>query len=92
MTHPHWAKQAVKVATGTLLLLLVPLVAMQVTNEVSWGPGDFLAAAVLLFGAGMAYALAARRVSGLKHRTAVGLAILLLLATIWAELAVGIFR
>lgn len=92
MTDATLAKQAAKVAAGTLAFLLVPLVAMQFTHEVSWAPGDFVAAAVLLFGAGMAYVLAARRVGSVKHRAAVGVAIALLLTTVWAELAVGLFN
>lgn len=92
MTQVSLAKPAAKVATGTLALLLVPLVAMQFTKEVSWGPGDFLAAAALLLGAGMAYTFAVRKVGSFKIRAAVGLVIVLLLATVWAELAVGIVR
>ena len=34
------------------LLLLLPLVAMQFTNEVNWTFSDFLVAGILLFGTG----------------------------------------
>ncbi len=42
-------KALLRVALGTAVLLLVPAVAMQFTEEVAWGLGDFVAAAVLLF-------------------------------------------
>jgi len=92
MKGTHLAKPALNVAAATLLLLLVPLVAMQFTSEVSWGPGDFLAAAALLFTAGMAYTVCARYVHTTKQRALVGFGVLVILATVWAELAVGLFR
>ncbi len=90
MTQLHLRKSGARVAAGTALLLLVPLVAMQFTNEVAWGVGDFVAAAALLFGSGMAYALAARRARNTWHRVAVGALTLAVLAVVWAELAVGV--
>jgi hypothetical protein len=36
MQGTHLARPAIRVATVTMLLLLVPLVAMQLTSEVSW--------------------------------------------------------
>lgn len=80
------------VALATGLLLLVPLVAMQFTTEVSWGPGDFLAAAVLLFAAGTAMVIGVRRASSTVQRAGVISIIALALALVWAELAVGLFR
>jgi hypothetical protein len=79
------------VALATVLLLLVPAVAMQFTAEVSWGAGDFVVAAVLLFGAGAAMVVANRHVRGTARRAAVTVAIATGLALVWAELAVGLF-
>lgn len=79
------------VALGTALLLLVPAVAMQISSEVSWGPGDFLAAAVLLFASGSIAVLGLRQVSGEGRRLALVLALAFGLAVVWAELAVGLF-
>ncbi len=78
------------VALATVLLL-VPAVAMRFTSEVSWGPGDFLAAGILLFGAGSLAVLGLRVVRGRGRRMALVLAIALCLALVWAELAVGLF-
>lgn len=84
-------KSTLKVLSATALVLTVPFIAMQFTREVSWTVGDFVAAGVLLFGAGMAYVLVARRVAGARQRVAVGSVIMLALLVLWAELAVGIF-
>lgn len=78
-------------AVVTALLLLVPLVAMQFTPEVAWGPVDFLAAAALLLGAGTAIVLANARLERPVHRRVAVGAIVLATALVWAELAVGLF-
>lgn len=80
------------VALATAALLLLPLLAMQVTDEVSWGWGDFLAAGVLLFGTGTAIVLVRRHFGPSLARTAVVAAIVLAAVLLWAELAVGLFR
>ncbi len=80
-----------RTALVTLTLLLVPLVAMLFTKEVNWGIEDFVAAGVLLFAAGMAYSLATRRLRGTVQRAAVAALVLVALAAVWAQLAVGIF-
>jgi hypothetical protein len=80
------------VALTTLFMLLVPLLAMQLTQEVDWGSDDFAVAGALLFGAGMIYVIAARRARRRAQRAAVAAAVLCGLALIWAELAVGLFR
>ena len=79
-----------RVALLTAAVLLIPAIAMRFTSEVRWDWVDFVAAGVLLFGAGMAYELMARRAHGSSHRLAVGLAVVTALALIWMNLAVGI--
>jgi hypothetical protein len=81
----------IRVALATVLLLLVPAVAMQFTAEVSWGPGDFVIAGLLLFGAGSLAVLGLRHVTAFCPRIALVLGIALGLGLIWAELAVGLF-
>jgi len=73
------------------LLLLIPLIAMQFTNEVNWNVFDFIAAGVLLLGTGLLCELVIRKVKKRRHRIVFCLAILLALLLFWAELAVGIF-
>jgi hypothetical protein len=74
-----------------LLLLLIPFVAMQFTNEVNWSLRDFIMAGVLLFGTSLVIELLLRKVKSTKHRLLISGIILLLLFLLWAELAVGIF-
>lgn len=78
------------VALITLLLLPVPAIAMQFTAEMSWGPGDFVAAGALLFSAGALAVLAMRRISGKGQRIAALVVIAAVAGLIWLELAAGI--
>lgn len=80
------------IALATGLLLLVPLVAMHFTDEVSWDAADFIVGGSLLFGAGMTYVFAARPARRRSQRAAIAAAVLCGLAVVWAELAVGLFR
>lgn len=73
------------------LALLAPLVAMQFSDEVIWGAEDFVAAALLLGGAGLALEATIRFVRSTRARIMIGLAIAAAFALIWAELAVGLF-
>jgi hypothetical protein len=91
MHRTPWTEPAKQVGALTLLILLLPLVAMQFTAEVNWGAGDFLAAGALLFTAGMAYALWARATRTRRQRVLAAVVVLAVLGTVWAELAVGLF-
>lgn len=73
------------------LLLLIPLIAMQFTNEVKWGPADFAVMGILLLGTGLMCELVMRKVKKVGYRIAICAALLVALFLIWAELAVGIF-
>ena len=75
---------------GAVILLLLPLVAMQVSDEVNWGPLDFALAGVLLFGTGLGIELAVRRSGSGAYRLAAALALVGALLLIWINLAVGI--
>lgn len=79
------------VVAVTAALLLVPAVAMQFTDQVRWGPEDFLAAAVLLLMAGTVLVGIARHVKRSGIRWLASAAVLAVLALVWAELAVGVF-
>jgi len=73
------------------ILLLIPLVAMQFTNEVDWSLVDFAVMGVLLLSTGFACELVLRKVTGTKNRVLLCGIILAILLIVWAELAVGIF-
>lgn len=90
-TNSSVAKGITSVAIGTGLILLVPLIAMQFTSGVNWGPEDFIVIGILLFGTGLGYVLAAQKVRSTEHRLILGAVLLGVLLLVWAELAVGIF-
>jgi hypothetical protein len=72
------------------LILLLPLVAMQFTDEVVWDETDFAVIGAMLFGACGAYELAARTTGNIAYRAAVGVAVVAAFILIWINLAVGI--
>ena len=78
------------VALGTVLLLMIPLVAMQFTDEVDWSVVDFMIAGALLFGTGVLFVLVLRAAENIVFKVAMGLAIGATFLMIWADLAVGL--
>lgn len=72
-------------------ILMIPLIAMQFTNEVRWTSLDFLAAAILLLSTGIAFELLWQKFKTRKMRIIFSTILLVLLLLVWAELAVGIF-
>lgn len=85
------AKNILRIVIGTALILSVPLLAMQFTDEVNWNWFDFAIIGTLLLGTGLAYELAAAKIDNTTHRAVVGMVLLAALFLVWAELAVGIF-
>ena len=79
------------ILTVVVIILLIPLIAMQFTDEVNWNLPDFIVAGVLLLGTGLACELVLRKVKNINYRIAICVGLLLALLLIWAELAVGIF-
>lgn len=75
----------------TTTLLLIPLIAMQFTDEVNWAFSDFVIATILLLSTGFSIDFVLKRVKKSSHKLLISLAILALLFLVWAELAVGIF-
>jgi hypothetical protein len=75
---------------GTAALMLLPLLAMQVTDEVDWDVADFAIFGAMLVGAGGTYELAARMTGNTAYRAAVGVAIAAAFILVWMNLAVGI--
>lgn len=74
----------------TAIILLIPLIAMQFTNEVLWDLTDFIVAGILIFGSGTAYTLITRKSGKSVYRTAIGFALLSAFLLIWVNGAVGV--
>jgi hypothetical protein len=83
-------KAAIRLALAIGIILLLPLIAMQFTDEVNWDLTDFVVAGVLLFGTGLTYKLAAIKVGNIVYRSAVGFAFTAAFILIWVNGAVGI--
>jgi len=71
-------------------LWLLPLAAMQVTDEVNWTAGDFVFAGVLIGGVGLALELAVRGSRDLAWRGGVALLLAAAFLLVWINAAVGI--
>ena len=84
-------KRLIGILLTVALLMAIPFIAMQFTDEVNWTLFDFIAAGILLLSAGLMCDFVIRKVNKTTHRIAICAAILALLFLMWAELAVGIF-
>ena len=74
-----------------VILLLIPLVAMQFTEEVNWTSLHFIDAGTLLLGTGLVFDYIMRKVKTIPYQILFSVVLLIALLLIWAELAVGIF-
>ncbi|MBB1194440.1 hypothetical protein DNC80_12285 [Flavobacterium sp. SOK18b] len=84
-------KRAIGIVLTVVLILLIPLIAMQFTNEVNWTLSDFVVAGVLLLGTGFICEFVMRKIKKTRHRIILCGVILLALLLFWIELAVGLF-
>ena len=73
------------------VILSIPLMAMQFTEEVNWTISDFLVMGILLFTTVFTIDFVLKKFKTLKSRLILIVGIVVLLALVWAELAVGIF-
>ncbi|KAA3621704.1 MAG: hypothetical protein DWP94_09915 [Flavobacterium sp.] len=85
-------KSVIIISIVVILILFIPLIGMQFTENIRWGPMDFLVAAVLLFGTGLILEVIVRKVNKTYYRILIVTAIIVLFLLIWAELAVGVFN
>lgn len=83
-------KRIIYVFAATAAILMVPLIAMQFTNEVDWSFMDFIVMGVLLSGTGLMYEFISRKAKNPAYKFAVGIAVLTGFLIIWVSLAVGI--
>ncbi len=83
-------KATVRIALLTGTILLLPLIAMQFTNEVVWDLTDFIVMGGLLFSIGLAYEFVVRRSEKIMYRGAVGVGLAGAFLLLWVNGAVGI--
>lgn len=91
MSTMTWQKRLLVIIFSIVIILLIPLIAMQFSSEVNWSVTDFLIMGGLLLGAGLLFDFVVRTVPKYNKRIAWIAIILLVFLLIWAELAVGIF-
>jgi len=84
-------KRLIGIICMVAVILSIPLLAMQFTNEVDWAVSDFVIMGILLLGTGLLCELVLRTVTKVWHRVILCGVILFVLLLTWAELAVGIF-
>lgn len=72
-------------------ILLIPFLAMQLTDEVQWDVLDFVVGAVILFLAGGLILFLSKSIASKRKRVFLLIAIILVTILVWAELAVGVF-
>ncbi len=84
-------KRLISIILISAMLLFIPLIAMQFTEEVNWTLFDFLIGGALLFGTGLVIELVVRNSEKIKYRNTLLVAVVIVFLLIWAELAVGIF-
>ena len=70
---------------------MIPLIAMQLTDEVKWSLFDFIIMGAMLLITGLLGEVILKRVKKSKHRLILMVAIVMIFFLIWAELAVGLF-
>jgi len=84
-------KRLIIIIIGIIILLIIPLIAMQFTDEMDWTILDFVVAGTLLLSTGLICEFVIRRVNNLRDRILICISLLIVLILIWLELAVGIF-
>jgi hypothetical protein len=84
-------KRLIGIVLTVVLLLLVPLISMQFSDDFNWSAADFVIAGVMLLGTGLLCELVMRKVKTPRRRLVFCLVLLAVLLLVWAELAVGVF-
>jgi len=72
------------------LILLLPLFAMQVTDQIVWDAADFAILGALLVGVGVTFEVAVRKNGNAAYRSAVGVALAAVFILVWVNVAVGV--
>src|SRR6478735_4825383 len=90
LAHSDWNACRIARWTVAATLLLIPALAMQVSDEWNWGVGDFMFAGVMIVGTALLYEWAAKRSVSWAYKAGVALALSAAFLLVWIDLAVGI--
>jgi hypothetical protein len=85
-------KNQIFVLAVTAILLLIPLIGMQFTNEINWSTFDFILMGTLLLGLGLTSELIFRKLKNKTYKLGLIVLLVIVFLLIWIELAVGIFN
>jgi hypothetical protein len=83
-------KSIFRIVIITVFILLIPFIAMQLTNEVNWQFGDFIVAAILLSFFGYLYEVLTKKSSNIVNKVIIGAIVFATLVFIWTLLAVDL--
>ncbi|MDX1702646.1 MAG: hypothetical protein R3250_18590 [Melioribacteraceae bacterium] len=83
-------KRRIGILLSIIILLLIPLIAMQFTDEVNWDISDFAIMAFVLTGIALAYEIIAVKSGKTVYKIALGIALLGVFLLFWVNGAVGI--
>ena len=85
-------KRLIIILSIVVCILLIPLIAMQFTDEVNWTLVDFIIGGIVLFGFGFLIDLVLSKLKTSRHKVLIIIILILVLILIWMELAVGLFN
>lgn len=86
----RWSRWRVAAWSAAALVLLIPLIAMQFSDDVDWTAGDFIFAALLLISVGIPFELVVRKTEDAAYRAGAGVALVTAFLLLLANGAVGI--
>ncbi|MEQ9310790.1 MAG: hypothetical protein RLN90_15135 [Balneolaceae bacterium] len=89
-TQVKFSTHFIRIGIGTVLILLIPLIAMQFSDEVNWDLIDFIVAGILLSGAGSGFILLSKVSDQIMYRIALGIALVSALLLVRVNGAVGL--
>jgi len=76
---------------ASAIVLLIPLIAMQFTDQVIWNIFDFIIAGILLFGISMVSELLIRKAKTKRSRLIILVMLAIAFLFLWGDLAIGLF-
>ena len=84
-------KKVIRSILAAQLVLLVPLTAMQFSDEWDWHLTDFVIVGILLAGVGVGFQMILSGVKNNPRQAVIGVLLAVAMILTWMELAVGIF-